>query len=422
MSSQIQLPPRILGAIKANNLPTPYYLYDQVGIKQTASSLSMALSNIGFDYQNYFAVKANPNPHILDILREEGMGADASSGPELELARMADMTGEAVMFTANNVDPEEYREAYEQGAIINLDDINQIEVLRSALGSEFPETISFRYNPGSSRKAGHNSIIGRPEDSKFGLPEHDLIEAYQLASKYGAKHFGIHTMLVSNELDVAQHIDTARILFSKVAELAQAGIGIKFVNLGGGLGVAYHPDQKPIDYKALSSGLESVYREMILDKGLPPLRIMTENGRHITGPHGYLVTQVRSVKLGYEGRRFVGVDATMADLMRPGMYDAYHGIEVLNPEGRRIVDQAVVGSLCENNDYFTGKDTKYRPLPEMKAGDIVVIRDAGAHSHAMGFNYNGKLRAGEYLLEPDGEIKMIRRPQTREDYFATLSW
>jgi len=405
--------------------PTPFHLYDETGIRTTAQQLNQVFDWVepqdGIGYVNYFAVKATPNPHILGILADGGMGADASSGPEIELSRAVGLEYPLIMFTSNNTAPEEYREAHEAGAIINLDDINQLDVLASALVGSVPDTLSFRYNPGNKKSSGVNSIIGVPEDAKFGVPDHQLEEAYRRAKDLGVEHFGMHTMVVSNELDASQHVATAVMVFEKVAELSERlGITFEFVNLGGGLGIPYRPEQQPVNYSELRQGIEQAYQKIIVENGMPPLRVVTENGRHITGPNGFLIARVRSTKDTFH--RYVGLDASMADLMRPGMYDAYHEITVLGKElGERAV-QRVVGSLCENNDHFTGSETKERELPIMEEGDIVVIHDTGAHGHAMGFSYNGKLRSAEILLQSDGSAKQIRQPETRANLFATLDY
>lgn len=408
----------------AEEIETPFHLFNEAGVRRTAQGLNAVFDWVqpldGVGYVNHFAGKAMPNVHMFDILREEGMGIDASSGPEIELAVAADMQAPLIMFTANNPKPAEYAEAYDAGAIINLDDINQIDVLRAVLGGDFPDTISFRYNPGSRKTGGVNSIVGIPEEAKFGVPDWQLEEAYRRAKESGAEHFGIHTMVVSNELDASQHVATAEILFAKVAELSRKlGITFEFVNLGGGLGIPYRPDEEPVDYNVLRKGIQQAYEKHITANGLPPLRVLTENGRHITGPNAVTVFHAQSIKDTYH--RNVGLDgSTNADGPRPQAYDAYHEISVVGKElGKRVV-QRVTGSLCEDNDYFTGAVTKDRDLPFIEVGDLVVIHGTGAHWYAMTNNYNGKMRGPEWLWQPDGSLRQIRRRETRADLFATL--
>lgn len=398
--------------------PTPFHLYDEAGIRKTAKALNDCFS-WSENYINYFAVKATPNPYIMAILKEEGMGSDASSLPELLLSEAVGLKGEQIMFTSNNTPPEEYVKAYELGAVINLDDINQIDVLHKALGGKFPELISFRYNPGPDRITGGDNVIGNPTDAKYGVTTAQLPEAYEKARSLGAKRFGLHTMVISNELNEKGHIQTAEMLFNMAARLKkEKDIRIEMINFGGGLGIPYKPDEEAINLDKLKEGIRQKYQEIIIGSGLEPIRIVTENGRFVTGPNGYLVTTVRSLKHTYHD--FVGVDATMADMMRVGMYGAYHHISVPGKEGAQTKPQRVTGSLCENNDIFTGKAD--RMLPELAPGDLVVIHDTGAHGHAMGFNYNGKLRHGELLLKEDGLIQQIRRSETVADYFKTLDY
>jgi diaminopimelate decarboxylase len=398
--------------------PTPFHLYDEKGIRQTAQAL-----NAAFDwspgYINYFAIKANPNPYLLEILKDEGMGADASSLAELILANKIGLKGEQIMFSSNNTPAEDYREAYRLGAIINLDDTNQIELLEQALDGKFPELISFRYNPGPDMATIKGNVIGNPADAKFGVATSQIIDAYRLAQSKGAKRFGLHTMIVSNDRSEDTHAQIAKMMFSLAIKLyKELGIKLEFINLGGGLGVAYHPDDKPLDLNKLKTALQEEYQTTIAKSELDSIRIVTENGRFVLAPNGYLVTTVRSLKQTYHD--FVGLDATMADLMRPGMYDAYHHISVPGKDGAPTKPQRLTGSLCENNDIFTG--SKDRLLPELTIGDIVVIHDTGAHGHSMGFNYNGKLRHAELLLGANGSVRQIRRAETLDDYFATLDY
>ncbi len=392
--------------------PTPFYLYDETGIRRAARRLLAAFRrNDGF--KEFFAVKATPNPHILSILHEEGCGADCSSLAELRLAERAGITGEEIMFTSNNTPAAEYRAARELGAIINLDDVAHLPFLKRHAG--LPPVISFRYNPGAEKSG--NAIIGAPTESKFGATRARLFEGYRAAKDLGIRRFGIHTMVASNELNADYFVDTARLLFALVANLSRTlGITFEFANLGGGIGVPYHPDDVPVNLEAVSAGVQQAYHDLIVKNNLPPLKIFMENGRVITAPHGYLVTRVRHVKRSV--KTFVGVDATMANLMRPALYGAYHHITAVGKEdetARETVD--VVGSLCENNDKFAID----RELPPLSPGDVLVIHDAGAHGHAMGFNYNGKLRSAELLLRADGSVRLIRRAETLDDYFATLN-
>ena len=398
--------------------PTPFHLYDEAGIRATAQGLNRAF-DWSEGYINYFAVKANPNPYLLDILKAEGMGADASSLPELLLADKIGLSGERIMFTSNNTPPEEYRHAFELGAVINLDDINQVAVLEQALDGAFPELISFRYNPGPDLATAAGNPIGNPAEAKFGVATAQLFDAYKLARDKGAKRFGLHTMVVSNERDEAVHVQIAEMLFRLAVRLhKELDITLEFINLGGGLGIAYRPEDRPLDLDKLKSGLSASYEAILGQAGLGGIKVVTENGRFVLAPNGYLVTTVRSLKQTYHS--FVGLDATMADLMRPGMYNAYHHVSVPGKDSAPSKPQRLTGSLCENNDIFTGKAD--RLLPELAPGDIVVIHDTGAHGHSMGFNYNGKLRHAELLLGADGSVKQIRRAETLDDYFATLDY
>ena len=397
----------------ASRHPTPFHIYDEKAICETARALLRAFAWAP-GFREYFAVKACPNPHILKILREEGFGADASSLPELLLAQKAGITGEAVMFTSNDTPAEEYRQARALGAVINLDDISHIAFLAKEAG--LPELLCLRYNPGPLREG--NAIIGKPEEAKYGFTRQQLFEGYQLLRDRGVKRFGLHTMVASNELNPQYFVDTARMLYGLVAELSEKlGIRFEFINIGGGIGIPYRPEQTAVDIPAVSRGIEAAYNETIRARGLHPLRLYMEMGRMITGPHGFLVTRVLHLKDTY--RKYVGVDACMANLMRPGMYGAYHHITVMGKQDRpadKLYD--VTGSLCENNDKFAIQ----RLLPAAERGDLLVIHDTGAHGYAMGFNYNGKLRSAELLLQPDGSVRQIRRAETVEDYFATLDF
>jgi diaminopimelate decarboxylase len=393
--------------------PTPFHLYDERGIRENARSFIGEFS--GFNgFKNYFAVKALPNPFIMKILKEEGMGADASSLPELLLAERVGLSGEQIMFTSNDTPAAEFRKAKDLGAIINLDDITHLDFLEKSAG--LPELLCFRYNPGSSKKG--NMIIGNPEEAKYGLTADQLIEGFGTAKAKGVKRFGLHTMVASNELDPEYFVETAKILFKTAIDIQHHhGIKLEFVNLGGGIGIPYRPEQNGVDLSVVASGIRKLYDSMIVPEGLEPLKIFMECGRMVTGPFGYLVTTALHHKNTY--RHYVGLDACMANLMRPALYGSYHHISVMGKE-RAPLDHVydVTGSLCENNDKFAIQ----RPLPGIDRGDIVVIHDTGAHGHAMGFNYNGKLRSAELLLREDGSVECIRRAETVEDHFATLDF
>ncbi len=393
--------------------PTPFYIYDEKAIRENMRRFSKAFS-IFPEFREYFAVKACPNPYILKILAEEGCGADCSSLPELMLSKMVGLSGDLVMFTSNETPAEEYRYAAAEDDIINLDDITHIDFLKESLG-KLPETICFRYNPGQS-KHGCNSIIGNPEEAKYGCTREQLLEAYKTCKENGVRRFGLHTMVASNELNPDFFVDTARLVFDLALEIKEkCGVEISFVDLGGGIGIPYRPGQKAVDLEYVAREIHKLYEEKIVPAGLDPMRICFECGRPITGPYGWLVTRAIHEKHIY--REYIGVDASMADLMRPGMYGAYHEVTVSGKEDApkdRVYD--VVGSLCENCDKFAVQ----RPLPKIERGDLLVIHDAGAHGRAMGFNYNGKLRAGELLLREDGEVVQIRRRETVDDLFATL--
>jgi len=393
---------------------TPFHIYDEDAIRKNVRRLQAAFS-WSKDFKEYFAVKATPNPYILKLLREEGIGADCSSLPELILAEKVGLSGEEIVFTSNDTPAGEYQKARELGAIINLDDITHIDFLHKVAG--IPEMISFRYNPGSLRQGG-NAIIGNPEEAKYGVTREQLFTAYDRVRKLGAERFGLHTMVISNELDPDFFVETARMMFELAVELKQKlGIRTEIVNLGGGIGIPYRPEQQPVDLEYVGEKIKEVYEQIIVPAGLDPLRIAMECGRMITGPYGYLVAKVLHKKNIY--KNYIGLDACMADLMRPGIYGAYHHITIVGKEQSPLDHMYdVTGSLCENNDKFAVD----RMLPKIDIGDLVVIHDTGAHGHAMGFNYNGKLRSKELLLKPDGTIDLIRRAETIEDYFATLDF
>jgi diaminopimelate decarboxylase len=409
--------PKILPFSKAQieaiigKYPTPFHIYDERGIRENARRLN-AVFAWAPGFKEYFAVKATPNPRIIQVLQEENCGADCSSLTELMLAERVGLAGADIMFTSNDTPAEEFQKAREMGAIINLDDISHIPYLEEYAG--LPELLCFRYNPGPLKQG--NAIIGSPEEAKYGLTKPQLFEAYQTVKDKGVKRFGLHTMVASNELDPNYFIETARILFELVVELSrEVGIVFEFVNLGGGIGIPYRPGQNPVDLEMLSQGVRSLYDDLIVGNGLAPLKIFMENGRMITGPYGYLVARALHKKEIY--KNYIGLDACMANLMRPALYGSYHHITVMGKEdwpADLVYD--VTGSLCENNDKFAID----RQLPRIDRGDIVVIHDTGAHGHAMGFNYNGKLRSAELLLKPDGAVELIRRAETPADYFATL--
>lgn len=398
--------------------PTPFHIYDAKAIRENAKRLKKAFSwNKGF--REYFAVKAAPNPYLMKLLKEFDFGSDCSSMAELELAEKVGNVGEAIMFTSNDTPDAEFRRAWELGAIINLDDITHWESVLKAI----PQPADFenrvfccRYNPGPLK--GGNAIIGKPEEAKYGMTRLQLFECYARMKAAGVKRFGLHTMVASNELDPNYIIDTAKMLFELAAAISsELGIDFEFVNIGGGIGIPYRPDQTAMDFEVVGDGIEKAYKETVVAAGLKPIKLFMECGRCITGPYGYLVSRVLHLKNTY--RLYAGLDACMSNLMRPALYGAYHEIVVPGKEGSgetSVYD--VTGSLCENNDKFAIQ----RMLPVLEIGDLVVICDAGAHGHAMGFQYNGKLRSAELLLEADGSVKQIRRAETLDDYFATLDF
>lgn len=398
----------------ASKWPTPFHLYDEKAIRANARRLKAAFAwNKGF--RNFFAVKAAPNPFLMRVLQEEGFGADCSSLPELLLSQQVGLEGEAIMFTSNDTPAEEFVHAVEMGANVNLDDLSHIAFLEQACG-KLPELVCFRYNPGPLK--GGNAIIGKPEEAKYGFTREQLFEGYRLLKEKGVKRFGLHTMVASNELNPQYFIDTAILLFDLITELQAAlGITFEFVNLGGGIGIPYRPEQEGVNLEIVGEGIRKAYEEHLIAKGHPELKIYLECGRCITGPYGYLVSTVRHLKHTY--RDYVGMDACMANLMRPALYRAYHHITVVG-KADAPADHTydVTGSLCENNDKFAIQ----RALPEIVPGDLLVFHDAGAHGHAMGFNYNGKLRSAELLLREDGSVVEIRRAETLDDLFATLDF
>ncbi|GAB6189696.1 diaminopimelate decarboxylase [Marinitoga arctica] len=386
--------------------PTPFYVYDQEGIIDSVKKLKRAFSWCLF--KEYFAVKATPNPYILKILKDNDCGTDCSSLAELYLSEMVGLKSEEILFTSNNTPLEEYKKAYDLDAIINFDDIGHIPKFVNKIG--IPKIASIRYTP---RNAYGTEIIGNPLDSKFGMPYEKLIEGYKFLKNLGVRRFGLHAMIVSNTLDIDLITKNTEIIFKTVDKISRKlNIEFEFIDIGGGFGIPYRPEEKEMDITLLSKNIQEIYD--VYFKNFKP-KIFTENGRYITGPHGYLITKVLHIKESY--KTYIGVDANMANLMRPGLYGpnkAYHHITVLGKSGiQKRYD--VVGSLCENNDKFAID----RELPEIEEGDILIIHDVGAHGHSMGFNYNGKLRSAEFLY--DGKyFKMIRRAETLDDYFSTI--
>ena len=393
--------------------PTPFHIYDERAIVENVQKFIKAFSwNEGF--KEYYAVKACPNPSILKLLREQGCGTDCSSLPELVLSERAGIVGENIMFSSNETPLKEYVKAKEIGAIINIDDITHIDFIHDNIG--LPELVSFRYNPGPERTG--NAIIGNPVEAKYGLTKEQLFTGYKMLQERGVKRFGLHTMVASNELNPDFFVETARSLFQLARDIHQKlGIKLEFVNMSGGFGIPYKPEQNALDIDYISGKIKALYDEMIVPAGLHPLKLFTECGRLITGPYGYLVTTAIHKKEIY--KNYIGLDACMANLMRPALYGAYHHITVMGKENAPADHKYdIVGSLCENNDKFAID----RMLPKIDIGDTVVIHDAGAHGYSMGFNYNGKLRSAELLLHTDGSVEMIRRAETMDDYFATLDF
>ena len=391
--------------------PTPFHLYDEQAIRDNARVFNRAFSWVK-GFKNHFAVKACPNPEILRILHEEGMGVDCSSLTELVLAEKVGFRGEEIVLTSNDTPPEEFIAASRLNAVINLDDITHIKMLEKHVG--IPEMISFRYNPGGARTG--NVLIGLPHEAKYGVTSDQIVDAYRVMREKGVKKFGLHTMVASNELESSYFIETARMLFELVVKIKRdSGVHIELINMGGGIGIPYRPGDKPVDLEYVSAGMKELYEKLIKPEGLHPLRVVFECGRLVTGPYGYLVSRVRHVTEKY--KKYVGLDSCMANLMRPGLYGAYHHITVPGKEHFPADQQYdVTGSLCENNDKFAID----RRLPLIEAGDLLVIHDTGAHGYSMGFNYNGKLRSAELLLKTDGSVSLIRRAETIDDYFATM--
>ncbi|MFR1052185.1 MAG: diaminopimelate decarboxylase [Lachnospirales bacterium] len=398
--------------------PTPFHLYDEAGIRRTARQLRDAFSwNPGF--REYFAVKATPTPAILKILRQEGCGADCSSLTELMLSDKCGFSGEEIMFSSNETPVEEYVLADQLGATINLDDFTHIDFLQETLG-RIPETISCRFNPGGVFQLGESEegfqVMDTPGDSKYGFTREQLFEGFRKLKALGAKRFGIHAFLASNTISNDYYPALAGILFRLAAELErETGCDVCFINLSGGIGIPYRPDQPANDIAAIGEGVRRQFEEILVPAGMGDVAIYTELGRYMLGPNGCLVTRVLHFKHTY--KEYVGVDACAANLMRPAMYGAYHHITVMGKENAPCDHKYdVVGSLCENNDKFAVD----RMLPEIERGDLLVLHDTGAHGFSMGYNYNGKLRSAEVLLREDGSTKLIRRAETPEDYFSTM--
>lgn len=399
----------------AEQYPTPYYVYDEAGIRKNAENVYQAFSwNKGF--REYFAVKATPNPFILQILSEYGCGCDCSSMAELMLSDACGINGKKIMFSSNDTPTEEYRYADQLGAIINLDDYSDVKILEKTLG-HVPETICCRYNPGGVFQMS-NGIMDNPGDAKYGMSEEQMTEAFRELKSKGAKHFGIHAFLASNTVTNDYYPQLAEELFSLAVRLKKKlDIDIRFINLSGGVGVAYKPDQTPNDIFKIGEGVHQVYDRILKPEGMDDIAIYTEMGRFMLGPYGALVTKAVHEKKTYKD--YIGCDACASNLMRPMMYGAYHHITVLGKENQpcdHVYD--VTGALCENSDKFAVD----RKLPKISLGDYLYIHDTGAHGHSMGYQYNGRLRSAEILLHPDGSFDMIRRAETTDDYFATLDF
>ncbi len=395
-----------------NTYETPLYLYDEKGICDNIRELYAAFSWHAA-FKNFFAVKATPTPKILSMLYKNGMNMDCSSYSELVLMEKLGIQGKQIMFTSNNTPFKDLQKALELGAIINLDDISLLDFLLAHFSHALPDTLCFRYNPGPLKQG--NVIIGNPEEAKYGLTREQIFEAYTRSKEQGIRHFGLHTMVASNELNPDYFVETAAMLFTLIVEIREkTGVCIEFVNLGGGIGIPYTPEERRVDYTHISEGIKNAYHSILKASGCDDIHIFMENGRVITGPYGYLISKVLHKKNIY--KQYVGLDACMSNLMRPGMYGAYHHITVLEKEQLphdHVYD--VTGGLCENNDKFAIN----RTLPTIERDDIVIIHDAGAHGHAMGFNYNGKLRSAEILVHSDGSTELIRRAETVDDYLAT---
>ena len=394
--------------------PTPFHIYDEKKIRENAKKMYEAFSwNKGF--KEYFAVKATPNPTILKILHECGCGTDCSSMAELVMSEKCNIIGNDIMFSSNDTPAEEFAYAAKLGATINLDDITHIDMLKETCG--IPKRISCRFNPGG-KFAIANTIMDNPGDAKYGMTPDQIIEAYKRLKKEGAEEFGMHAFLASNTVTNDYYPTLAKILFDMAVRIKEeAGVKLSFINLSGGIGIPYKPDQEGNDIEKIAEGVHKVYDEVLVPAGMGDVAIYTESGRFMLAPYGHLVTKAIHEKHTY--KEYIGVDACAANLMRPAMYGAYHHITVLGKEDQPLDHKYdITGSLCENNDKFAID----RMLPKIDMGDYLVIHDTGAHGYAMGYNYNGKLRSPELLLKEDGSVEMIRRGETQKDYFATFDF
>jgi diaminopimelate decarboxylase len=393
--------------------PTPFHIYDEKGIRENAQALKEAFAwNKGF--KEFFAVKATPNPFLIDILRDYGCGCDCSSLTELMLSNAMGIEGKDIMFSSNDTPAEEFAYAAKLGATVNLDDITHIEFLEKTIG-KLPETLSCRYNPGGLFKIT-TDIMDNPGDAKYGFTTEQLFEGFRILREKGVKHFGIHAFLASNTVTNEYYPTLAKTLFEVAVQLKkETGADIRFINLSGGIGIPYRPDQEPNDIRAIGEGVRKVYEEVLVPAGMGDVAIYTELGRFMMGPYGHLV--VKAIHEKHTHKEYIGVDACAVNLMRPAMYGAYHHITVLGKESAPCDHQYdITGSLCENNDKFAVD----RMLPKIEIGDYLVIHDTGAHGFAMGYNYNGKLKSAELLLQEDGTVRLIRRAETPKDYFATF--
>lgn len=393
--------------------PTPFHLYDEKGIRENIKAVKEAFSwNKGF--KEYFAVKACPNPFLINILKEYGCGCDCSSYTELMMSSAIGCTGKDIMFSSNDTPAEEYAYAYKLGATINLDDITHIDFLEDTIGT-IPKRISCRYNPGGTFELG-NGIMDNPGDAKYGMTTEQIFDAFRILKEKGAEEFGIHAFLASNTVTNEYYPELAKRLFELAVKLKEeTGANIKFINLSGGVGIPYTPDQKPNDIRVIGEGVRKVYEEVLVPAGMGDVEIYSEMGRFMMGPYGCLVTKAIHEK--HTHKEYIGVDACAVNLMRPAMYGAYHHITVMGKEKEPCDHKYdVTGSLCENNDKFAVD----RMLPKIDMGDYLVIHDTGAHGYSMGYNYNGRLRSAELLLKEDGSAQLIRRAETPKDYFATF--